>query len=70
MDTTSKAVAGAIMAGATAAAAVLADGSLDVLDVVAIAGALAAGYLGVYVAPANKHKPRDPDLRHPRRRRQ
>lgn len=54
---TSKAIAGAIVAGSSAAAAVSADGHLSVVDVVVVLGAIAAGYLGVYVAPANTPTP-------------
>ena len=50
---TSKAIAGAIVAAATATAACLSDGDLSVVDGCAIAGAAAAGYLGVWVAPRN-----------------
>lgn len=58
MRSTSKAVAGAIVAGATALAASLADGAFTTLDAVVVAGAIGAGYLGVYVAPKNETRRR------------
>lgn len=69
MRSTTKAVAGAIMAGATTAAALGSDGHLSGLDLVGILGAIAAGFLGVYVAPRNTHPPRDPGPRPGVRRR-
>lgn len=59
-DTPHKAIAGAVAAGSTALAGVLVDGAFSVVDVVVVVGALAAGYLGVYVAPKNRPRRRRP----------
>lgn len=64
-DGPSKAVAGAVVAGIVTTGAVLADG-YEAFDLVRIAGAIAAGYFGVYIAPKNRHTER---ARIPRRRR-
>lgn len=52
-DGPSKAVAGAVVAVATALIAVLSDGALSWPDVAAVAIAGAGGYLGVWIAPKN-----------------
>lgn len=53
-DTPTKAIAGAVVAGSSTLVAVAADGAVSWVDVAAIAGAVAAGYLGVWWAPRNK----------------
>lgn len=55
MRSVSKAIAGAIVAGASAVGVAAGDGAVSGWEWAAIAGAIAAGYLGVYVAPKNRH---------------
>ena len=55
---TDKAIAGALVALSVAVPVVLSDGAFGWLDLAYVVGAAAAGYLGIYVAPANK--PRAP----------
>lgn len=62
----SKAIAGAVYAGIAAITAAAVDGSVAGWDYLVIAGAIGAGYLGVYAAPKNRHTER---ARLPRRRR-
>lgn len=52
-DGPTKAIAGAVVAVATALVAVLADGALSWPDVGAVVVAAAGGYLGVWIAPKN-----------------
>lgn len=52
-DGPSKAIAGAVVAVATALVAVLSDGALSWPDVAAVVVAGAGGYLGVWIAPRN-----------------